>query len=167
MNIFDPYILSHCMTTAILTKCCIFCFGSTQTRKKAGQDVKFPPSNVEIRPKKCNYCLSRKNVLILINVWIICILSFRECRQQIPRLQSPVSQLAKMCSANVTGSWNVNGPERWSQPRNICACRQAAISVHCCLCIVKLIEKHLFHTRASSIFSFRIFSNIPGNILET
>lgn len=30
----DPYILSHCMTTAIMTNCCISCSGSTQTRKK-------------------------------------------------------------------------------------------------------------------------------------
>ena len=33
----DPYILSHCMTTAIMTNCCISCSGSTQTRKKVGR----------------------------------------------------------------------------------------------------------------------------------
>jgi len=37
----DPYILSHCMTTAIMTNCCISCSGSTQTRKKVGNDVNF------------------------------------------------------------------------------------------------------------------------------
>jgi len=37
----DPYILSHCMTTAIMTICCISCSGSTKTRKKVGNDVNF------------------------------------------------------------------------------------------------------------------------------